>query len=99
MTRSFILICAASGLFLSLVSLNNRDAPIDIINKYCARKKNGKIEVVHQGKAITNQVVLANGAEVRPDGLVLTSQGDEQRLQAGDYIDMAGRIISNNSNP
>lgn len=91
--KSVFLIVSSCGLFLGLLSVNNRYTGLDLINTYSARIKNGKMQVMHQGKPILNQVILANGTQVKPDGTVLTVEGLRKRLKEGECIDMAGKFV------
>lgn len=93
MIRSLFLILSGCGLFLGLVSVNNTDSSIDVINKYCAIMRSGKVEVIHQGKSIVNEVILANGTTVKPDGRVFMASGKIKRLKDGECVDKEGNIV------
>lgn len=92
--RSIVATIFTCGLLLSLLSVTHRDPGIDLVNQFCARMKDGKIEVVHQGKAIVNEVMLANGTKVKPDGAVVTSAGRRKKLKDGECIDKEGNILN-----
>lgn len=93
MIRPAFLILSACGLFLGLVSVNNTDSAIDVINKYCAVMRSGKVEVIHQGKTIVSEVILANGTTVKPDGRIFTASGKMRRLKDGECVDKEGNIF------
>ena len=61
-------------------------------SQYCAKLRDGKMIVMHQGKELTGDVFLTNGATVKPDGTVITRDGVRTRLNDGDCIDINGNI-------
>lgn len=61
-------------------------------NQYCAKMKDGKLVVMHEGKAITGDVFLKNGTTIKPDGTVITKEGVRTVLKEGSCIDADGKI-------
>jgi hypothetical protein len=82
----------ATFIIASIFSLNIL-AGNDTINhpdKYCAKIKDGKKVVMHQGKAITTEVTLSNGTKIQTDGIIIKPGGT--RMEEGECIDKDGII-------
>lgn len=61
-------------------------------NQYCAKMKDGKLVVMHDGKPITGDIFLKNGTTIKPDGTVITKEGVRSVLKEGSCIDADGKI-------
>jgi hypothetical protein len=81
--KHLILTAAISLLSLGIFAQNPTNNHDD---KYCAKMKDGKMVVMHNGNAITADVRLDNGATVKPDGTVLWKDGTNQILSDGECI-------------
>ena len=63
-------------------------------NKYCAKLKDGKLMVMHEGKAIVAEVTLANGTKIQSDGTIVKKDGSVVILKEGECIDHEGKIMA-----
>jgi hypothetical protein len=61
-------------------------------DKYCAKIRDGKKVVMHEGTQITADVTLDNGTVIRTDGTVVLQNGTRRTLQEGECIDKGGVI-------
>lgn len=61
-------------------------------NHYCAKMKDGKLVVMHDGKPITGDVFLKNGTTIKPDGTVITKEGVRTVMKEGSCIDADGKF-------
>jgi hypothetical protein len=59
---------------------------------YCAKLKDGVIVVMYQDNPITSDVILNNGSVIKPDGTVITKDGNKFILKDGECIDQGGAI-------
>ncbi|HKC67037.1 MAG TPA: DUF6799 domain-containing protein [Bacteroidia bacterium] len=59
---------------------------------YCAKLKDGVIIVMYQDNPITSDVILDNGSVIKPDGTILTKDGNKLTLKDGECIDQSGAI-------
>ena len=62
-------------------------------DKYCARMRDGKLIVVHDGAPISAEVKLSDGSKVSPDGSVIDKDGAKRFLQDGECIDKSGKMV------
>ena len=65
----------------------------EIVDKYCAKLKDGKLVVVHDGAVIPADVKLGDGSVIQPDGAVIDKDGAKRFLQDGECIDKSGKMI------
>ncbi|MBL7922377.1 MAG: hypothetical protein JNJ40_18825 [Bacteroidia bacterium] len=63
-------------------------------DKYCAKLKDGKIMVVHEGNPITADITLTNGSTIKSDGTVITKDGTSFTLKEGECVDKNGAMPS-----
>lgn len=84
------------ALFISLkIVPENRDViPIQNEDKYCAKLKDGKITVVHEGSPIAADVILSNGTKIKSDGTVINKDGTTFVLKEGECVDKSGALSS-----
>lgn len=61
-------------------------------DKYCTKMKDGVLKVMHEGKAITMDVKLADGSTIKPDGMLMKKDGSSMMLKEGQCIDMNGKM-------
>ncbi len=60
--------------------------------KYCTKMKDGMLKVMHEGKAITMDVKLADGSVIKPDGMLMKKDGTSMMLKEGQCIDKEGKV-------
>jgi hypothetical protein len=60
--------------------------------KYCAKMKDGKKVVMHEGKPITKEVVLTNGTRILVNGTIIRSDNTKDTLKVGECISKDGDI-------
>ena len=59
---------------------------------YCAKLRDGVIVVMYQDNPITSDVILDNGSTIKPDGTIITKDGNKLILKDGECIDQSGSI-------
>src|SRR3954471_2410505 len=69
----------------------------DTGKKYCAKKKDGKITVMHEGSALKSDATLDNGTMVKTDGTVIKKDGSKVMLKEGECVNMEGKIVMEKS--
>jgi hypothetical protein len=62
--------------------------------KYCAKMKNGKKEIMHNGMAITKEATLASGVKIKPDGTITKKDGSTETLNEGECMDKDGMVMN-----
>jgi hypothetical protein len=60
-------------------------------HKYCAKMKDGTMQVMHNGKEITSDVTLSDGSKIKTNGVVTKKDGTVVTLQDGECMDMDGK--------
>jgi|SRR5882757_172634 len=75
---------------MTLMAGNPKNHP----DKYCAKLKDGKKTIMHEGTAITSEVTLNNGARIQLDGTIIKSDGSTTMLQEGECISKDGVIAT-----
>jgi len=68
-------------------------------DKYCAKLKDGKIVVMYQGSALTSDVTLENGIQIKTDGVILRKDGTRNTLSEGECVDKEGKLVEKNKDP
>jgi len=63
-------------------------------DQYCAKMRDGKMVVMHEGKEITSDVFLKNGTTVKPDGTIISKEGVRVSLRDGQCIDANGKLVN-----
>ena len=58
--------------------------------KFCAKLKDGKIEIMHGTMALASDTTLANGVMIKTDGTVVKKDGTQTMLKNGDCVDHNG---------
>ena len=59
--------------------------------------KDGKIEIMHDGMALTADVKLDNGTWIKMDGSVVKKDGTKKILKEGECVDKEGKITESQS--
>ncbi len=91
--KNLILLLAL--IFSLKVLPENRDIfPIQNEDKYCAKLKDGKIMVVHEGSPIAADITLTNGTTIKSDGTVINKDGTSFTLKEGECVDKNGALPS-----
>ncbi|MDQ3109608.1 MAG: hypothetical protein M3R17_06900 [Bacteroidota bacterium] len=86
-------------LFTSLFALQgffNLNAPQDD-ERYCAKLRDGKLVIMHEGSVITGDVTLENGTQIKTDGSIVKPDGQAIALKDGECVDKKG--ISEDNKP
>jgi hypothetical protein len=83
----------AAGI-LSLNAIN--DLPNKFAVNYCAELKDGVLQIVHDGVAISSDVTLSNGTIIKADGTVISKDGSKVVLSEGDCVDKDGMLMKDN---
>lgn len=78
--------CAFSVMVFAGNDLNHPD-------KYCAHMKDGRLVVMHEGKALTSDVTLSNGTVVKMDGTVIKKDGTRTMLKEWECVDLDGKVM------
>ena len=65
-------------------------------DKYCAKVKDGKVAVMHDGNPITGTVTLTNGTQVMTDGTIVMRDGTKTTLKEDECVDKDGKITKEN---
>ena len=65
----------------------------ETMDKYCAKLKDGKLVVMHDGTIVTEEVKLNDGSKIQPDGSVIDKDGVKRFLKDGECIDKSGKTI------
>ena len=83
----------AAGI-LSLNAIN--DLPNKLANSYCAEMRDGILQIVHDGVAISSDITLSNGTTIKTDGTVVSKDGSKVMLSEGDCVDNDGMLMKDN---
>jgi hypothetical protein len=76
-------------LSLNIIAQNNDKS---YGTSYCAKMKDGIIVVIYEGNPITSDILLDNGAIIKPDGAIITKDGNRIKLKDGECINQDGTI-------
>src|ERR1700749_3508110 len=85
----------ASSIAILMLALNviaQQDGKAVQNRNYCAKLKDGVIVVMYQDNPITTDIVLDNGSIIKPDGTIITKDGNKSALKDGECIDQTGAI-------
>lgn len=61
-------------------------------DRYCAKLKDGKLTVFHEGNTLTGTVTLTNGTQIMTDGTVMKKDGTKVMLKEGECVNKEGAI-------
>lgn len=59
---------------------------------YCAKVRDGKKVVMHEGTVLTSEATLNNGATLKTDGTIVKPDGDKENLKLGECISKDGSV-------
>lgn len=94
MKRIFFLI-VVSVLAFYVIAHNTENILVD---KYCAKLKDGITIVMADGIKLTSDVTLENGTTIRTDGTILKTDGTKIVLQDEECVDKDGKMIDSRFN-
>jgi hypothetical protein len=66
----------------------------DQSDRYCAKVKDGKVVMMHDGAVLTGDVKLANGVQINADASVIDKDGIKRFLREGECVDKEGKDIN-----
>ncbi len=92
--KTIMTLITASMLSINAIAGN----PTEHTDKYCAKMKDGKKVIMHEGSALKTDVTLNNGAKVKMDGTVIKADGTTLMLKEGECIGLDGTIIEEKMN-
>jgi uncharacterized protein DUF6799 len=83
-----------------VLSLNviAQNSPKSYGSNYCAKIKDGIVVVIYQDNPITSDILLDNGSTIKPDGTVLTKDGNKIMLKEGECINKDGTMPAREKN-
>ena len=61
-------------------------------DRYCAKMKDGKKVVMHNGIKMKSEVTLSNGTRIMTDGTIIKSNGTRATLTVGECMTKEGII-------
>ncbi|MGZ4057605.1 MAG: DUF6799 domain-containing protein [Bacteroidia bacterium] len=88
---------AACTFSLNVMAGDGKTASDEHPNKYCAKVKEGKTVVMHNGMTMTADATLANGTQVKTDGTIIKKDGTKTMLKAGQCVDLDGKVMDEKS--
>jgi hypothetical protein len=59
-------------------------------DKYCAKLRDGKLTMMHNGSVLTANVTLTNGTQIKTDGSIVKPDGATVVLKEGECVDKDG---------
>lgn len=78
-----LMVTIAAALFsLNVAAYNPGDDP----TSYCAKNKNGRTIVEHNGTAITSNITFKDGTTIQPNGTVVLTSGETVMLKEGECV-------------
>jgi hypothetical protein len=87
-TRTIVIVMLASILSVYAIANTVFIHP----EKYCAKMKDGKMVVMHQGSAIMTDVRLDDGTMVKMDGTIIRTDSSKSKLKVGECISKDGMV-------
>ena len=85
--KTFLLVLITS--LFALQGFFNVNVPQDD-EKYCAKLRDGKLVVMHEGAVLTGDVTLQNGTQIKTDGSIVKQDGQTIVLKEGECVDKSG---------
>src|SRR5579884_1316601 len=90
--KKMILSAAVCMLALSATAGDDKPKKSEHGDKYCAKMKDGKMTIMHEGKAISKHVTLEDGSGIDPDGTITAKDGSKTMLGEGECISKEGKV-------
>jgi hypothetical protein len=90
MKKIAILLAAAAFSFNVMAGNPGDDKDKSHGDKYCAKKKDGKVVVMHKGDPITSNVTLDDGRIIKPDGAIVEKDGSWAMIKEGQCFSKSG---------
>lgn len=78
--------------FVSISNANEYAATKLHSDMYCAKMKDGRMVVMHDGTALNTDITLAGGTQVKTDGTVIYKDGTRAMLREGECMDKNGKM-------
>lgn len=66
------------------------DNPNNHPDTYCAKIKDGKKVIMHDGYILISEVTLSNGTKIQTDGTIIKKDGTKATLKEGECISKEG---------
>jgi hypothetical protein len=85
--KVFLLLLVTS--LFALQGVFNTTVPQDD-ERYCAKLRDGKLVVMHEGSVLTGDVTLKNGTQIKIDGSIVKQDGGTIVLKDGECVDKNG---------
>jgi hypothetical protein len=85
--KTFLLLLLTS--LFALQGVFNVNVPQDD-EKYCAKLRDGKLVIMHEGSILTGDVTLKNGTQIKADGSIVKQDGGTIVLKEGECVDQNG---------
>ncbi|HXD93931.1 MAG TPA: DUF6799 domain-containing protein [Bacteroidia bacterium] len=92
------IIGAAIALVLSLNIIAQNNNTKSNGSGYCAKMKDGIILVIFHDNPITSDMLLDNGTIIKPDGAIITKDGNRITLKDGECINQDGTMPAKEKN-
>jgi hypothetical protein len=61
-------------------------------DNYCAKLRDGKLVMMHDGEVMTADVTLQNGTQIKTDGSIIKQDGGTIVLKDGECVNKKGRV-------
>lgn len=61
-------------------------------DSYCAKLRDGKLVMMHNGEVMTADVTLENGTQIKTDGSIITQDGKTIVLKDGECVNKKGIV-------
>ncbi len=94
--KTINLIAVMSILSINAIAENGNFLAKEHPNKYCAKLKNGKLVIMHEGNSITSDVMLANSTTIQMNVTIIKKDGSKIMLKEDECIDKDGKIMKEN---
>ena len=91
--KTILFLIAASLFSINAIAGHDTNLSKAHPNKYCAKMKDGKFTIMHEGNAIMSDVTLTNGTIIKMDGTIIKKDGTKTILKQGECIDNEGKIM------
>ena len=61
-------------------------------DNYCAKLRDGKLVMMHNGEIMTADIVLENGTQIKTDGSIVMQDGKTIVLNDGECVNKKGKV-------